>query len=294
MSSVEVTIDLPFFLRLEDPLTVGYEQVCQASQLPGLVGQDVQITFSRTPAGAIDKSEWPLKERSAVAIRLETATPISSDSVNTFAIRNCLEILNRIILSYLATTGEASNAGFITSLGTSYMQLFAEIKVDDEDFRDRWPSQSLNTFPLETGQVQKFTAFLLSKEEWPVRLFHTNAVLSLEQGQYSLAVLQAAMAVELRLTQVISHKLREAGWSDQAIEPYEREFISRKLQMPRTDPRSLETYYHDANRFDSVYKRVRDDLVPLRNRVAHRGHLPGHQDAIEAVKAAREFLRIVS
>ena len=179
MSTVEIVIDLPFFLRLEDPLTVGYDQVCQESPLPQLAGQDVQIAFSRRPAGAIDRSEWPSKERSAVAIRLETATPISKNSVTTFAILNCLEILNRIILSYHYTTGEVSNAGFITSLGTSYMQMFAEIKVDGEDFRDRWPSERINTIPLQPDQIKEFTAFFTGREEWPARLFLTNATLSL-------------------------------------------------------------------------------------------------------------------
>lgn len=293
MSTVEVTIDLPFFLRLEGPFTVRYEEVCQESQLPELLGQDVQVTFARRPAGSIDKSDWP-KERSTVAVKVETPTQLANDSVNTFAIRNCLEILNRVILSYHSTTGEVSNAGFITSLGTSYIQLFAEIRVDGEDFRDRWPSESINTFPLQPNQIEELIAFLTNKELWPVRLFLTNAILSLGQGQYSLAVLQAATAVELRITKYVASKLKAAGWSDQAIEPYERMTLGGKLQIPQTDPRSLETYFDGVSGFAGVHKKVKDELTPLRNRVAHRGYLASHQEAKRAVEIARDFLAIVN
>lgn len=295
MSTIEVTIDLPFLLRLEDSLTVRYEEVCQEARLPELVGQDVQITFSQKPAGTIDKSDWPEKERTTVVIRIETGDGLSEDSVSAFAIRNCLEILNRVITSYQATTGEVSNAGFIVPLGTSDMQLFAEIRFNGQDIRDRWPSHNINTIPLRSDQVEEFKDYLTGQKDLPLsRLFVTNAILSLELGQYSLAILQAATAVELRLTQVVSDKLRAAGWSDQAIEPYERMTLGQKLQIPQTDPRSLETYFHGVSDFNASYKQVRDDLTPLRNRVAHKGVLASREEAKRAVEMARNFLRIVN
>ena len=76
--------------------------------------------------------------------------------MNTFAIRNCLEILNRVIASYQATTGEVIDAGFIFPMGTSDMQLFAEIRVNGEDIRDRWPSLRFDTSPLSLGEVDEF------------------------------------------------------------------------------------------------------------------------------------------
>jgi len=136
VSIVEVTIDLPFFLRLEDSFIMRYEDICQESQLPELVEKDVVITFSRKPAGTIDKSGWP-KERSSIAIKVETPSQLSDGSVGSFAIQNCLEILNKVILSYHSTTGEVSNTGFISPIGTSYIQLFAEIIVDGKDLRNR-------------------------------------------------------------------------------------------------------------------------------------------------------------
>jgi hypothetical protein len=294
MPTVEVTIDLPFFLRLEDTFTVKYEEVCQESQSPELVGQDIQMTFARSPAGSIDKSKWP-KERSTVAVKVDTPTQLTSDCVNTFAIWNCLEIVNRVITSYQATTGEVSNAGFIFSLGTSDMQLFADIRVNGQDIRDRWPSYNINTFPLPEDKVVDFERYLTGQAGLPLsRLFLTSAILSLERGQYPLAVLQGATAVELRITQVIRGKLQAAGWSDQAIEPYERRSLGAKLQIPQTDPRSLETYFSGVSGFPDVYKKVRDYLPWLRNRVAHRGYLASHREAIRAVEIASEFLKIVN
>ena len=293
-STIKVTIDLPFLLRLENFFTVRYERVCQESQVPELVGQDVEIKFSRRAVGAIDKSDWPVKERTTVAIIMETTTTLSDQSVGHFAIQNCLEILNRLITSYQATTGEVSNAGFIFPLGTSDMQLFAEIRVNGQDIRDRWPSHSIHTSPLPSGQMVEFKDYLSGQKVLPLaRLFLTNAILSLEIGRYALAVLQAATAAELRLTQVVSDRLKAAGWSDKAIEPYERMTLGQKLQIPQTDPRSLETYFSGTSGFTTIFKQMRDDLTRLRNSIAHRGHLASHQEALESVRVTREFLRIV-
>ncbi|MBI3954241.1 MAG: hypothetical protein HY330_06980 [Chloroflexi bacterium] len=318
MPTIEVTIDLPFYLRVENTLAVLYEQVCQEAQLQELKGQRLIITFSRRPAGAIDKSGpsdraitarsrglIPLfvpkeritvaKERTTVAIKVQTASTFSKDHVGTFAIVNCLEILNRIIASYQATTMEFSNAGFIFPLGISDMQLFAEIRVNGKDIRDRWPSHNIYTFPLSADEAKGFKRYLTGEEALPLsRLFLTNATLSLNRGQYPLAVLQAATAVELKVTQIVSGKLRAAGWSDQAVEPYERMTLGQKLQIPQTDPRSLETYFRSVSGFIDMYKWVRDDLAPLRNRVAHRGYLASLEEAKSAVEMAHGFLKIVT
>ncbi|MBI2304372.1 MAG: hypothetical protein HYU86_06455 [Chloroflexi bacterium] len=294
MSTVKVTIDLPFFLRLEDSVSVPYDEVCKESQIPELKKQDIQITFSHIHAGSIDKSNWP-HERTTVAITLEAPKQLPNDSVNTFAIQNCLEILNRVITSYQATTGEVSNAGFIFSLGTSDMQLFADIRVNGQNIRDRWPLHNSNSFPLPNSKMDEFRHYLTGQDDLPLSsLFLTNAVLSLERGQYPLAVFQAAAAVELRITQVIRGKLKAAGWSDQAIEPYEKMTLGGKLQISQTDPRSLETYFDGVSGFADVYKKAKDNLTWLRNHVAHRGYLASHKDAKLAVQIARDFLAIVN
>jgi len=129
--------------------------VCKEAQLPNLIGQDVRIKISCRDAGIIDKSGLP-KEHSTVAISIESPSALSEEPVGKFAIQNCLEILNRVISSYQATTQEVDNAGFIFPLGTSYIQLFAEIKVNGESIRDRWPLYSVNTFLLPSDQAGEF------------------------------------------------------------------------------------------------------------------------------------------
>jgi hypothetical protein len=133
MPAVKVKIDLPFYLNLENRVRVSYDKVCTESLVPELSGENIQITFSSRQASLIDKSGWP-HEQTTVTITVKTATPLSGDSVSTFAIRNCLEVLNRVIMSYQATTGELSNSGYILPLGTSDMQLFADITLMEGTF----------------------------------------------------------------------------------------------------------------------------------------------------------------
>lgn len=288
MSTVEVSISLPFLLRMESSVRVPYEIVCQESRVRDLIGKQVQISFSRIPAGSIDKSDWPPKERSTVAIKVECGSDLSSESVNRFALRNCAEILNRLIICYQATTGEVSNAGFIVPMGTADMQLFAEIRLNGQDIRDRWPSHGINTLSLPPSAVQVFAAYLSGHESLPLpKVLLVNATLSLESGQYSLAVLQGAAAVELRLAQVVRGKLEAAGWSDAAIRPCEQMTLGGKLGISATDPRSVETYFPGAS------NEVASELVALRNRVAHRGHLATHEEGIRAMTIARRFLDVV-
>jgi len=294
MPTIEVAIELPFYLRVEDVMTVRYEQVCKEAQLPELVGQDLEITTSRRCAGQINKMSQPQVqyERTTVGIKVGTHSNLSQESVSTFAISNCLEILNHLIASYQATTGEVSNAGFIEPLGTSDMQLFAEIRVNGKDFRDRWPGHSLNTFPLSADQGTEFKLYLASQHDLPLsKLFLTSATLSLERGQYSLAISQAATAVELRMTQYVVDKLTGAGWSAQKIKDYEEKTLGQKLRFDQADLRSLEKHFGSVANFSSLHACLKNWFTPLRNKVIHRGHLASHKEAIEAIKVAREFLK---
>ena len=294
MSTVKVTMELPFFLRLEAPISVSYNGVCSEPYIPELSDRNIRIEFSRRPVLPIDRSGWQYV-RTTVTITLNTPRKLSVASVNTFAIQNCLEILNGVITSYQATTGEVHNAGIISPLGMSDMQLFADIRVNGKDFRDRWPGHNLNTIPLQVDKLEEFNNYLSNQNNIPLsRLFLTNASLSLQRGQYPLAILQGATAVELRVTQVIIDKLKTSGWSMKAIEPYGKMTLGNKLQLPRTDPRSLETYFNEIVGFSAIYKKVRDDLIPLRNKVTHRGYLPSHQEALLVVMIARDFLSIVT
>ncbi|HLA80009.1 MAG TPA: hypothetical protein VJP78_00045, partial [Thermoleophilia bacterium] len=122
MTTIEVSIELPFFLRLESPFSIEYDKVCQGSQGAELLGTEVEISFFRRLADTVDRSGW-LAPRSTVVIRVETTTRLSDECIDRFAVLNCMEILNKLVDSYQAVTGEVSNAGFIVRVGMSDIQL---------------------------------------------------------------------------------------------------------------------------------------------------------------------------
>jgi hypothetical protein len=293
MFNIKVIVDLPFFIQLEKPLTVSYENVCKESLLPELKGKKVKIAFSQRFASDIDKSEWS-KVRSNITIKVSTPVSLSEMSIFTFTVHNCREIINNIISSYQATTLQTDNVGFIIQLGTSYMQLFAEILVNGKNIRDRYPSYSANTSPLTEAQLREFKRYLRDKDNLPLsRLFLTNASLLLEQGQYSLAVLQSAMAVELRLTQVIRKKLIKRRWPNEAIVPYEQLTLGNKLGIHKADPRSLEFHFSKISGFSEMFKKLDSKINQPRNRVLHKGYMASLNEAVQAVVLAKEFFKIV-
>ena len=279
---------LRFYLRLDSALLVPYESVCRESCIREFAGKQIQISFSSGPAGTIDNADWTEKPMAVVSIRIDADSEPSEETVNLFAIRNCEEILNWLITCYQAATGEVSNAGFVGSIGTSDIQLFADIRLNGRDIRARWPSHSFNTLPLQDTEIKAFESYLCRQEDLPLaRLLYINAMTSLEQGRYWQTVLQAAAAVEVRITDAVCKRLKSAAWSDAAIKPFQDSTLGTKLAIPPTDPRSIETYFPGAS------KRPKDKLVPLRNRVAHRGYLPSEDEGREAVAIAVEFLNLV-
>lgn len=112
MSTIAVVIELPFYIRLQDTFVVPYEKICPAARISELVRRNVEISFSPREVDAIDKSVWPGLIRTTVCIQIETGSPLTQDDADTFAIRDCLEILNKVTAAYQAATGEVSNAGF--------------------------------------------------------------------------------------------------------------------------------------------------------------------------------------
>lgn len=291
MALIKVTVKLPFLLRLENPLDAPYRDVCSEPRVPELENCLLHIAFSRN-ARVIDMSNAE-RPRTTVEIEVDAPAALSDESVGHFATRDCLKILNRIIDAYQAATGEVSNAGYIAPLGTSDMQLFADIRLDGKDVRDRWPSHSVNTSPLSTEQQQEFETYLQGAEPPLPRLFLTNAMLLLERGQYSLSIVQAATAAELRLTEYIRAKLTAARMPAKTIRDYEHKTLGAKLRIPCSDPMSLETYFRSDPKFPVLFNSLKDPLNKSRIQVVHHGHLASLEEAHKVIKIAREFLRLV-
>lgn len=296
MVSLRVIVDLPFYLRLAKPIKVSYDDVCQEAPLTELSGESVDISFAEIPSGRIDKSGME-SAHSQVILEMSLPALLADKAIGTFAINNCREVLNRLILSYQAASGEVSNAGFIHPLGTSDMQFFADIRVDGEDVRDRWPFHSFTNMPLSPDQRDRFDLFLTGKERLPLpTLFLTNATLLLETGQYSLSVVQAASAVELRLTEYIVGKLAAAAWSATKLHSYTDKTLGAKLglgRMPLDEKESLPTYLEPQPWFPQLFSQLKDPLNRVRNHIMHDGHLATQNEALQAVQIAVRFLRRV-
>jgi hypothetical protein len=232
--------------------------------------------------------------QTTVCTEVEVKSSLSEDSVNRFVLTNFEEITNRIILSYQSVTGEIDNAGFINPIGMSDIQLFATILVDGRDIRDRYPFSSLNTRSLDLTQLAEWRLRMVDSEQLPLAIiFLTHGRLSLERGQYASAVIQCATAVELRTTQTVRGLLNTAGWTDKAIGEYERLTLGQKLGIPKTDTRSLETYLDGVPGFAEAFDSAKRDLVPLRNKVVHKGYLPWNDESLRALNIAVDFLRVV-
>jgi len=207
-----------------------------------------------------------------------------------FAIRDCLSIVNRVATCYQATTAEVSNAGYITPLGSSDIQLFADILVDGKNFRDRFPFHDMNTVPLSAKQEGKFSSYLQGSDLPLPRLFLTSARLMVNRGQYSLSIVQAAAAVELRLTEYVTEKLEEVKASATRVQQYQRKTLGQKLSFSSPDDRSLETYCAGIEGFRELFTRLKDPLNGLRNDVVHRGYMASVDEARDIAEIAGRFL----
>ena len=174
------------------------------------------------------------------------------------------------------------------------MQLFADIRVDGLDIRDRWPWRSFNNMPFSSVENNQFERFLTGKDQWPLPiLLLRNAELLQEKGQYSLAVVEAAAAVELRLTEYISGKLEAASYSRKKISGYKGKTLRGKLRIRKGDSASLETYFGSGSGFHTLYEQLKSPLNSLRDQIMHHGYLASRDDGLHCVKIARDFLNLV-
>lgn len=279
---LRLEIEVPFYMRLEDSWTLPYSRLCPKPRLAIIENEVITVGFDAV-SRQIDNSGL-IATRTVIVIDVTSKVVLTDQEVNTFFIRDSLRILNRLIASYQAVTGEVRNAGYIELLGMSDVQLFANLSVDGQNIRDRWPFHNANTFPLERPEIEQIQQKMLGARMVPESLFSANAQLLTNRGQYSLAVVQAAVAVELRITRFIVRRLRHQGRSKTYVEAYRRETLGRKVRHVAPDPRSLEVYCSARPRLKELLRRLRTSFTPLRNRVAHEGHLASQEEALRCLR----------
>ena len=294
MSEIKIELELPYFLRAEEPMNLVYDVVCQENQVADFEGLELAVLFTTLDATGIDRSEIGFHLRTTITIEINCDATPSDDAVSTFAINNCRELINRIVNAYQATTGEIDNGGFISPIGTGYMQLFAEIYLDGEDVRDRWPFRGGTNIPLSSDEVERFKEFVTGEKSLPVgNLLLTNGSLLAEQGQYSLAVFLAAAAVESRLTTYVVEKMEANAVSHKKISSYLRKPLGFKLGRTNGEVDSIETYIGGREGCSDLHSKLKERLNDrLRIPVVHHEHLATREGALEANKLARQFFRI--
>jgi hypothetical protein len=285
-STIKVQLKLPFYLQLEKQYTIPYLKMC-SEKLSKFKLCDIAISF-------INKQcEYNMPhQNTTIIIRLESSHSLTGDDVNFFVCRNCLEIINRVIMAYHAATGSWVNAGFINPIGLTEIQLNAEIFVNRNDFRDRKPFHSFNSFPLEPEKEREFEDYLGGVKIPLPRLLITNAILLLEQGQYSLSALQSIIAIEVHLSNEISEKLKLKGKSQKEIDEYLKATLGEKLLSSRPDDERAETYWSKINGFPNIYTKIKSDYK-IRNDIAHKGYIASKNEARNVVTLARDFIKLI-
>jgi hypothetical protein len=293
---INISLELPYFLRFEKPMNLAYDAVCQERPVAEFEGRDLRVSFTSHEAKNSDRSEIGFHLRTTINVQISCDATPSDDSISTFAILNTRELVNRIVNAYQATTGEVENAGFISPIGTSYVQLFAEIFLDGEDVRDRWPGRNGTNFPLSSDEVDRIEEYVTGEKSLPISsLLLTNGSLLAEQGQYSLAVFLAAAAGESQLTAYVAERMEQKEISRRRIAFYQRKPLGYKLGRQQGEADSIETYFDGNDGYSDLHCRLKDRLnTRLRIPVVHHGYIATREDALEANNLARQFFRILA
>ena len=282
---IEVQIPLPFALRATKALRIPYSDLCPDGAITELQGDKVLIDFRTYVDPFADKSALPAR-RTTLMLSIETDSTIDENIASHFALTNALIIANRTISSFQAATHDWHNAGFISPVGLEHLQLYAEILLDGTSIRDRWPFKSAFSIPITPQQEQDFERFVRGEALPLHELFLANASVLLNRGEYSLAVVQWAEAVEMWLTEQVCAFLRNRGETPQVITGYEDRTLGGKLNHKFSDE-----CFTWANH-PGMLKALQDDLNALRNKVIHRGHLATESEAHKANAAAVDFIRM--
>lgn len=140
-----VDIPLPYHLRLNDFPTLKYSDLAIDDKLDEILDAKISIKFL--------KSE---KFNTILLIELELEKKFDSSLVGKFVYTECRKIINFLIKSYQSVTGSWSNAGLISPIGTSFLQINSKIKTDGNKLKTQAFS-FINTSLLDTNeQIQVF------------------------------------------------------------------------------------------------------------------------------------------
>lgn len=278
-------VPLPFYLRLEAEVKVDYDVLPILTKRAALEGKTFRVRPISVPA-YVGRSGMP-SPRSTLEIVLETKKLPQGlkAALSDGLLPEVLAVVNHVIDAYRSATRETRNGGFVTRLGLSDLQLFAELELDGVHLRDRWPEPSFNTFPLAPNRKGDFLACVADASMiTPESIFLCEAMIALARGQYCQSFILGTVVIEVRLTEAIAAnltKLDAQGFRGRKLT------LGNKLRLKPNDKAYAPKHFRHLGGFQGFW----DDLKCInktRNAILHHGHLTvTSEEAAAAIKAAR-------
>ena len=239
---LKITIPLPYRLNILDFPEMDYSEL--NIENPKYLDSKLKIGFK-------DDINYKTK----LIIEIISENEFTDDRINRFPIMESRKIVNILVRSYQSITGEYTNAGLISPIGTAYLQLNSEIEVNCQNARDRYPYPSFSTCPISSENQSKIIEIVTGKRAYSSEIVNlTQAKELLERGYYTLSYLQFVRSVEESITKYIILKMRANNCSPSEIDVYKTLSLGQKLKnFPMGDPRKLDTHFGSNPNWRSIW-----------------------------------------
>lgn len=283
MRELVVRVPLPFFLRETGDLSVASDVLDVRPNAAFLEGRSFRVSRGHQMQPAARSGEVHPQTVLAVAAAFDELTAEQeAEIVRSGLLAEVLQVVNLVIDAYRSVTRESNNSGFLGRIGWSHMCLYAEIELDGQDVRERWPFPSLSTFPLRPEQKQEVIARLADPSLiTPEDVFYSEAAVALNRGEYCQSLVLSVIVTEMCVAKAVSAKLAPAE-----AEKFRKGTFGTMIGYAAGLPRSAGTYWGDQPGFDEFWHGL-SDLNEKRIDVLHYGRRDISQDdAADALKAA--------
>ncbi len=224
---------------------------------------------------------------------LELEKKFDSSLVGKFVSTECRKIVNFLIKSYQSVTGSWSNAGLISPIGTSYLQINSQIKVDEE-YLDTRAFEAVNTFLLDSSEKKTLLEHMVGKRPLNLpKVYFTIARVLQERGYYSLSYIQTVRAIETIITEFILKKMQIGKCSIKEITDYKNGNLGNKLNNFKIpDPRKLDTHLGSKPNWNVIHSNL-DKMRIKRNNIIHYSDDASKDESLLAITHGKDFFSIL-
>jgi len=281
MYKLKMTIPLPYRLNIHDFPEMHYSEL--NIENANYLDSKIKICFRED-----------INFRTKIIIEIESENVFTDDEINRFPIMESRKIINLLVKSYQSITGEYTNAGLISPIGTAYLQLNSKIEVNGTNTRDKYPRSFFSTFPISSETQSKIYEIVTGKSAPNSEIVNlTQAKELLERGYYTLSYLQFVRSVEETITNFIIEKMKANNFSQIEIEAYKRLTLGQKLKnFSMEDTRKLDTHLGSNSNWDSIL----DNLWKMklkRDLVMHFSNDATRKETLQARQWVNDFRDIL-